>query len=130
MNDATISSNYVTVLRIMIRILYIKISIMYLVRNTQFFYKNYSGLDAGVEGSVLLNNDFYYSFTLFDTFTAWNKIEELEDQYSNEQLESLEKELLHIYEKSRIPVIRGERDHSLTGNIELPYISSSRRSLP
>ena len=85
---------------------------MYLLKNAQFFYKNSSNLDAGVEGLVLLNNDFYYSFTLFDTFTAWNKIEELEDQYSNEQLEALEKELIGIYEKARIPVTRSERDLS------------------
>ena len=83
---------------------------MYLLKNAQFFYKHSSNLDAGVEGLVLLSNDFYYSFTLFDTFTAWNRIEELEDQYSNEQLEALDKELLCIYEKARIPVKRSERD--------------------
>jgi hypothetical protein len=92
---------------------------MYLLKNAQFSYKHSSNLDAGIEGSVLLNNDFYYSFTLFDTFTAWKKIEELEDQYSNQQLEALEKELLGIYKKARIPVIRSERDHALKGNIAL-----------
>jgi hypothetical protein len=92
---------------------------MYLLKNAHFFDKHSSSLDAGVEGLALLNNDFYYSFTLFDTFTAWNKIEELEDQYSNEQLVAMEKELLCIYEKARIPVIRQESDHSLTGSIGL-----------
>jgi hypothetical protein len=95
----------------MIRNLFNKIVIMYLIRNTQFFDDNSSNPDAGVEGLVLLNNDFYYSFTLFDTFTAWNKIEELEDQYSNEQLEALEKELFYMYEKARNPAVRIGRDH-------------------
>jgi hypothetical protein len=90
--------------------------IMYLIRSAQFFYKNSPSLDAGVEGSILLNNDFYYSFTLFDTFTVWEKIDELEDQYSNEQLEALEKELFYLYEKARIPAVRSGRDHVLTGN--------------
>jgi len=86
---------------------------MYLLKNAQFFYKHSSNLDAGVEGLVLLNNDFYYSFTLFDTFTAWKRIEELEDQYSNEQLDSLEKELLCIYEKALIPVALSTENRSL-----------------
>jgi hypothetical protein len=92
---------------------------MYFLKNAQFFYKQSSSLETGVEGLVLLNNDFYYSFTLYNTFTAWNNIEELEDQYSNEQLEAVEKELLCIYEKARVPVIISERDHSLTGNMDL-----------
>jgi hypothetical protein len=77
---------------------------MYLLKNAQFFYKQSSNLDGGVDGLALLNNDFYYSFTLFDTYSAWNEIDELEDQYSNEQLEAVEKELLHIYVKTRIPL--------------------------
>lgn len=78
---------------------------MYLLKNAQFFNNHSSNLDGGVEGLVLLNNDFYYSFTLFDSFSAWKNIEELEDQYSIEQLEALEKELFCKYEKTRIPEI-------------------------
>jgi hypothetical protein len=76
---------------------------MYLLLNAQFYNKPTSNLDGGVEGIVLLNNDFQYSFTLFDKYSAWRKIEELEDQYSIEQLESLEKELFSILGKARIP---------------------------
>ena len=81
---------------------------MYLLLNAQFYNKHSSNLDGGVEGSVLLNNDFHYSFTLFDRFTAWRKIEELEDQYSIAQLEALEKELFNIYGKARIPVFQSK----------------------
>lgn len=78
---------------------------MYLIENKEFFYRHSSNLDAGVEGLVLLNNGFYHSFTLFDSYTDWKDIEVLEDQYSIEQIEALEKELLYTYKKNRIPVI-------------------------
>lgn len=77
---------------------------MYLLKNIQFFYNNSSNLDTGVEGLALLNNDFYYSFTLFERFAKWKEIEEWEEQYSTEQLEEVEEELLRIYEKVCNPV--------------------------
>lgn len=75
---------------------------MYLLEDFELFYKQSPNLDAGVEGLVLLNNGFYYSVTIFDTFTDWKEIEVLEDQYTNEQIEAMENELLYIYKKNCI----------------------------
>ncbi len=70
---------------------------MYLLEDIDLFYKQSSNLDTGVEGSVLLSNGFYYSVTVYDKFTDWKDIDVLEDQYTNEQLEAMEKELLSLY---------------------------------
>ena len=76
---------------------------MYLLKNTQFYNPQYSNIKSGVVGQALLYNDFYYSFTLFDKFTEWKELEVLEDQYSTEQIEELEKEIWYEFEKNCIP---------------------------
>lgn len=69
-------------------------------KNIQFNYLNFSNIKIGVKGLVLLNNDCYYSFTLFDNFAVWEDIAYLEDQYNNEQIEELEKEIKKEYDKA------------------------------
>lgn len=70
---------------------------MHFLEDVDLFYRKSSNLDAGVEGTVLLNNGFYYSVTIYDTFTDWKDIAVLEDQYTNDQLEAIEKELISLY---------------------------------
>lgn len=74
---------------------------MYLLEDIEF-NKQPSNPGAGVTGQALLNNGFYYSVILFDTFTDWKDIGVLEDQYTNEQMDAIEKELFSIYRKNRI----------------------------
>ena len=73
---------------------------MYLLEEIELFPKHSSNPAAGLEGIALLNNGFYYTVTIFDNYTDWKKIDVLEDQYTNEELEAMESELLNIYKKN------------------------------
>jgi hypothetical protein len=75
---------------------------MYLLDDIELFPKHSSDHNPGVEGSALLNNGFYYSVTIFDNYTDWKKIEVLEDQYTIEELEAIEKELFMFKKKYSI----------------------------
>ena len=75
---------------------------MCLIENVELIYKQSSNPDTVFEGLVLLNNGFYYSVTIFETFIDWKEIEVLEDQYTNEQLEAMENELLCLFKNDCI----------------------------